>query len=145
VKGTNCEAPHSATFSILPSLRPSLRSKYSPQHPVLKLSQFQLSLKHNNWFSKPVRDEKRKSKETEGREMKRKENKNREVNKGRNEIRGQRQASKQAVCSAVRPAYLLGAAAAACCCCCCCSLKECRRLSRWWRRLNPLPSLWYAA
>jgi hypothetical protein len=24
-------------------------------------------------------------------------------------------------------------------------LKECRRLSRWWRRLNPLPSLWYAA
>jgi hypothetical protein len=32
---TNYEAPHCATFSILPYFIP-LKSKYSPQHPVLK-------------------------------------------------------------------------------------------------------------
>jgi hypothetical protein len=36
-KSTSYEAPHYAVFSNLPSLH--LRSKYSPQHPVLKHTQ----------------------------------------------------------------------------------------------------------
>jgi hypothetical protein len=39
----NNEAPHCAVFSILPPLFP-LRSKYSPQHPVLRLSIYILPL-----------------------------------------------------------------------------------------------------
>jgi len=42
------EAPHYAVFSSLPQFLP-LKSKYSPQHPVIKHSQF-----HNHRERKPT-------------------------------------------------------------------------------------------